>query len=73
MSHFGLIEHLIGEYAEPTLRALEKVHPKKVNEVARIVRRFPFSGIFSRERQILVCKVLDIRADRLLTIAQGRG
>lgn len=73
LSHFGLIEHLTEVYADSTLRALEKVQPKKVSEAARIVQEFPFSGIFSRERRLLVCKVLEIRADRLLTIAQGRG
>jgi hypothetical protein len=72
MSHFGLIEHLIDVYPEPALHALEKVHPKKVNEIARIVREFPFSGIFSRERKHLISKVLETRADKLLSIAQGR-
>jgi hypothetical protein len=72
MSHFGLIEHLSDVYPESTLQALEKVHPKKVNEASRIVQEFPFSGMFTRERKDLISKVLETRAGMLLSIAQGR-
>lgn len=72
MSHFELVEHLMDSSREQTLQALERVHPKNVRQAAQIVRKFPFSGIFSKERQHLTLKVLSIRADRLLSIAQGR-
>lgn len=73
VNHFGLVQHLISEYPDPTREALSKIEPEKVSTASRIVREFPFHRFFSSERKQMIRHVLALRADKLNQIArEGR-
>lgn len=72
-NHFDVVESLVRLYPHPTEVALAKVSTRTVHVAAKLLDSFPYFRYLSGLRRKLILKVLEIRADKLIEIAQERA
>jgi hypothetical protein len=72
-NHFDVVESLVRLYPHPMEVALVKVSACTVDVAAKLLDSFPYLRYLSALRRKLILKVLEIRADKLIEIAQRRA
>ena len=69
-NHFDVVENLMELYPHLLQVPLERVSTGAVRNAARVLDSFPYLRYLSSVRRRLMLKVLEIRADRMMKIAQ---
>jgi hypothetical protein len=73
-NHFDVVESLVPLYPHPMEAALAKVSSTRTTRVAgKLLDSFPYFRYLSALRRKLMLRVLKIRADKLIGIAQQRA
>jgi hypothetical protein len=69
-NHFDVVENLMGLYPHLLDVPLQRVSSCTVDNAARLLDSFPYLRYLSAVRRKLMLKVLEIRADRIMKLAQ---
>lgn len=73
VNHFELFGYLIGKYRAYSSDPITRVTPEKLTAASKIMREYPFRGVFTPLRQLTVTNILRIRAEQLAQIAAEKG
>lgn len=65
-THLHLIQYLLAEHREVTLRAYTKVRGDVCKVAAHLLRQYPFRRVFSRCRVRMILKLLTVRQQSLV-------
>jgi hypothetical protein len=71
-SHFDLIDYLLMHHKALTLNALEKIPRNVADLAAYLLGQWPFTKVFKPARKRSIIRVIQIRSQKLFTLAQER-